>query len=88
MTELEAIEELKYDCGQLGKSIPSDTNWAQSMNTAYGMAIAALEKQVPKKRVNYDNCGNRCLVLRCPSCFEVQDREYCDNCGQRLDLVE
>lgn len=27
MTEQEAIEELKYDCAQLGKSAPCDTSW-------------------------------------------------------------
>lgn len=27
MTESEAIEELKYDCNELGKAIPCDTSW-------------------------------------------------------------
>jgi hypothetical protein len=27
MTENEAIEELKYDCNELGKAIPCDTSW-------------------------------------------------------------
>lgn len=49
MTEHEAIKELKYDCEQLGKAIPCNTSWGQSINTAYGMAVAALEKQIPKK---------------------------------------
>lgn len=27
MTVDEAIEELKYDCNELGKAIPCDTSW-------------------------------------------------------------
>ena len=27
VTESEAIEELKYDCNELGKAIPCDTSW-------------------------------------------------------------
>ena len=48
MTESEAIEELKYDCNELGKAIPCDTSWGCSFENAYGMAIQALEKQTPK----------------------------------------
>lgn len=44
MTEREAIEELKYDCNELGKAIPCDTSWGSSFENAYGMAIQALEK--------------------------------------------
>lgn len=51
MTENEAIEELKYDCNELGKAIPCDTSWGCSFENAYGMAIQALEKQMPKKVV-------------------------------------
>lgn len=31
MTENEAIEELKYDCNELGKAIPCDTSWGKSL---------------------------------------------------------
>lgn len=44
MTESEAIEELKYDCNELGKAIPCDTSWGSSFENAYKMAIQALEK--------------------------------------------
>ena len=44
MTENEAIEELKYDCNELGKAIPCDTSWGSFFENAYGMAIQALEK--------------------------------------------
>lgn len=44
MTESEAIEELKYDCNELGKAIPCDTSWGKSFENAYAMAIKALEE--------------------------------------------
>lgn len=44
MTENEAIEELKYDCNELGKAIPCDTSWGESFENAYAMAINALEE--------------------------------------------
>lgn len=44
MTKSEAIEELKYDCNELGKAIPCDTSWGCSFENAYEMAIKALEK--------------------------------------------
>ena len=44
MTESEAIEELKYDCNELGKAIPCDTSWGCSFENAYEMAIQALEE--------------------------------------------
>jgi hypothetical protein len=44
MTENEAIEELKYDCNELGKAIPCDTSWGKSFENAYAMAIKALEE--------------------------------------------
>lgn len=44
MTESEAIEELKYDCNELGKAIPCDTSWGSSFENAYRMAIQALEE--------------------------------------------
>nr|DAJ51005.1 MAG TPA: hypothetical protein [Caudoviricetes sp.] len=44
MTKSEAIEELTYDCNELGKAIPCDTSWGSSFENAYEMAIQALEK--------------------------------------------
>lgn len=34
MTENEAIEELKFDCNELGKAIPCDTSWGKSFENA------------------------------------------------------
>ena len=44
MTVNEVIEELKYDCNELGKAIPCDTSWGESFENAYAMAISALEE--------------------------------------------
>lgn len=89
MTEREAIEELKYDCGQLEKSIPCDTSWGQAINTAYGMAIAALERQVPKMPIKIHTSQKR-FYYACPVCEYRQDRreKHCYNCGSALDWSE
>lgn len=87
MTEIEAIEELKYDCNELGKAIPCDTSWGCSFENAYGMAIQALEKQIPKKPIYIANLGYAALWL-CPVCerrIVRSDLKYCHQCGQKLD---
>ena len=93
MTENEAIEELKYDCNELGKAIPCDTSWGCSFENAYGMAIEALEKQISKKpyhisRVDDNDNAN----VECPACHATTDyavnvikRGHCWKCGQLLD---
>lgn len=103
MTEQEAIEELKYDCEQLGKSVPCDTNWGQAINTAYGMAIFTLEKRILKKPVtNPDKYSDLVQHYYCPDCGRyfgqrgIHDvilfnkERYCqgDGCGQSLDWSE
>lgn len=68
---------------------------AKIFNEAKGMAISALEKQIPKKP-DYEGDGydeNGRLIYDtwiCPSCeskYEVDYDEYkhCPNCGQALD---
>lgn len=95
MTESEAIEELKYDCNELGKAIPCDTSWGSSFENAYRMAIQALEKQIPKKPT-YDGDGyapdgtfvwDEWICPCCGSRYEVEydDYDYCPDCGQKLD---
>lgn len=98
MTESEAIEELKYDCNELGKAIPCDTSWGSSFENAYRMAIQALEKQIPKKPDiegdGYDPDGN--LVYDtwiCPTCgvsyeIDYDEYNYCPACGQAIDQSE
>ena len=54
MTENEAIEELKYDCNELGKAIPCDTSWGKSFENAYAMAINALEEVQKYRKIEKD----------------------------------
>lgn len=93
MTEIEAIEELKYDCNELGKAIPCDTSWGCSFENAYGMAIEALEKQIPKKPYHISQVDdNDNANVECPACHattnyavNVIKRGHCWKCGQLLD---
>jgi hypothetical protein len=93
MTESEAIEELKYDCNELGKAIPCDTSWGCSFENAYGIAIKALEKQIPKKPYHISQVDdNDNANVECPACHATTDyavnvikRGHCWKCGQLLD---
>lgn len=95
MTENEAIEELKYDCNELGKAIPCDTSWGCSFENAYGMAIQALEKQISKKPTpidyeKYIDVIDNARFLRgaywCPNCKHVvKSGSFCKDCAQKLD---
>lgn len=84
MTEREAIEELKYDCNELGKAIPCDTSWGSSFESAYRMAVQALEKQVPKKP-DFTEDKEFALCSCCNGKGLLDKQKYCDNCGQKLD---
>ena len=80
MTAQEAITELLTDklCIMAVASHPSLVNVEE-----IGIAISALEKQIPKKVTK----------SVCPSCHriflfkhgETRKGNYCDNCGQALD---
>lgn len=65
MTENEAIEELKYDCNELGKAIPCDTSWGESFENAYAMAIKALKEvqQYRKHGVTVESALNNMCDL-------------------------
>ena len=63
----------------------------QDWLTAMGMVTEALEKQIPKKPINYDSVPHS----RCPVCnnsikvFEdAHEYHYCLYCGQALDWSE
>ena len=56
----------------------------ETVQKAYDMAIEALEKQIPKKFKMVDD-----YIPVCPVCGEeVWDMEWCNSCGQRLDVDE
>lgn len=86
MTEKSAIGRLKY----IGYA-NDYKNCSESL--ALDMAIKALEKQVPKKVIYHDNCGNETPYQpRCPRCYEaINDTYYycgeswCPYCGQHVD---
>ena len=47
-----------------------------------------IERDKYKPLVNYDNCGNKCISMRCPNCFEMVGSsiwKYCPECGQRIE---
>lgn len=60
-------------------------------NEAQALALASLQKQVPKKPVEFDNpAGIRYTdTYRCPSCggsfTGTGFADYCYHCGQALD---
>lgn len=81
MTEYKAISGLetltyqckyKYECGT-----------CNICNSAVPSAIEALEKQIPKKIVNYNKIS---AAGNCPACMKFIDScdEYCRYCGQAL----
>ena len=89
MTESEAIKEFQQNI-----DMPFGSNISRE---ASGLAIQALEKQIPKKPRKTDSyrgvlkrvyayvcptCGNACLEKQAN---ERQDTMFCWNCGQRLD---
>ena len=49
------------------------------------LALQALEKQIPKKIIDY---GYKTRVGFCPNCEAVVTSDFCDNCGQALDWSE
>lgn len=88
MTEKEAIRNinaLNAVCGQ-------KDFYDEEFEKALGMAIKALEKQIPKKVIprhirKYDGFDDG----ECPTCRNSVLRDgfsndiYCDECGQKLD---
>ena len=65
MTENEAIEELKYDCNEIGKAIPCDTSWGESFENAYEMAINALEEVQQYRQIGkISTCKNAVEICK------------------------
>lgn len=68
MTEQEAIKKLKGL-----KHLFTNTCEKIDENTALDMAISALEKQVAKKPLEYDDCEK--FIVRC-TCGKVTDTRF------------
>ena len=76
MTPQEAIKNIEIAIAEV--------EWEYPMQyaVAFETAIKALEKQIPKKPVDYDS---KIKVGFCPDCEAVVTSDFCDNCGQALD---
>lgn len=82
MTESEAIKEVRFNMSTIGLSIEA----AKRVVKARDVAINALEKQISKKPKTDD----RYVMYICPRCNEFIkiNKNYCMNCGQKLDWSE
>ena len=77
MTENEAIEELKYDCNELGKAIPCDTSWGKSFENAYAMAIKALEEVQQYRAIGtLEECRVAVEKQKCNNDLESHDEKH------------
>lgn len=83
MTESEASTILKTEIVHH----PECSIFAESL----GLAIQALEKQIPKKvknsgeRIPFEWYCPTCGELLCDDGYKDTDIKYCDRCGQKLD---
>lgn len=89
MTENEAIEELKYDCNELGKAIPCDTSWGISFENAYRMAIQALDEVQRYREIGtVEECqeasGKQTPKKVKNSRERIPFEWYCPACGELL----
>ena len=82
MTKSEAIKEIRFNMSTIGLSNEA----AKRVVEARDMAIQAIEKQIPKKPKTDD----RYVMYICPRCNEFIkiNKNYCMNCGQKLDWSE
>ena len=102
MTEQEAIKEVKRWTNILmsaGSKCVSETAEAQDMaikaleEVQQYRAIgtpeelqAAMEKQIPKKPISYDDCEQFVIRCTCGKCTDTRFfHGYCTWCGQKLD---
>ena len=80
MTEKEALDSLKFEvfeechCGYIEEELK--------------IAIEALEKQIAKKLVVWDNGTQHCPNCEHDLTYISSEDEYCCRCGQRLEGEE
>ena len=56
---------------------------------AFSVAINALEKQIAKNPISYDDCEQFVIRCTCGKCTDTRFfRGYCTWCGQKLDFGE
>lgn len=78
MTNKEAID---YLIDPIGKGLAEH-------DEAVKMAVEALEKQIPKKRIWGRTATRPNVTWICPCCRNHVNSEYCRKCGQRIDWTE
>lgn len=88
MTAIEAIEILRDTPIDIRSTREDDIHTLYA--TAQGVALEALEKQIPKKpklvSEDYTMDGILMRDFECTSCGNPYvDDSYCPTCGQRLD---
>lgn len=96
MTNQEAIKELQRRLDESEEMLKRWSNPAAAEEfrqdaELYKLAIAAMEKQEPKKPEIIEPCNNGLRFGWCPSCPTSQVCEtanYCKTCGQALDWEE
>lgn len=93
MTNKEAIERLKKRicCEKPIQHLCTDNCLYGIEECEIGLAIEALEKQIPKKTIKGYTCkANNDSWRSCPECHARQwnTHKYCSQCGQRLDWGE
>ena len=94
---IEALRDLLYTT-QDYPLLDGMTMFGEALN----MAIAALEKQIPKRKLEKDQYNENLFTLRCPTCgtlignynkrlksysYSVYEN-YCYICGQAIDFSE
>lgn len=92
MTPQEAIERLKgrHMTMSMGFARKDGMLECKAQNEAINMAVAALEKQIPKKPEyssdGYAPDGTEVWDAHCPNCeHELDIEDICPNCGQAID---
>ena len=84
---IEQLEDLIKDRESFCHRDDFDEVFLQDIE-ALKVGISALEKQIPKKVVNFMlNDGKLIKVFKgiCPYCQCIVTNEYCSRCGQALD---
>ena len=76
-------DNIKYLEGRFNEEV--DMRMNDTDVEVFKSAIAALEKQIPKK---VDRVGNKCPVCKCYLASELIGDKYCFNCGQAIDWSE
>lgn len=87
MTYEEAKERIEKNIKR-NTCIPKDRDW---WNNVLDMTLETLDKQIPKKLVDYEDNSNELIGYSCPRCNafyslygQFIDSNYCPNCGQRV----